>query len=107
MVVDIYTHIFSDRFFCELERGSQKIGNIESGCAACAVQPGLRLDKVLFAFRLQLDLECLSCQSLLVGRTGVARNLRQRAVTGDGFDFVGAASGVCQSGGFCLAQTME
>src|SRR5262245_23685925 len=28
MIVDIYTHIFPDRFFQELERGSPKLGNM-------------------------------------------------------------------------------
>ncbi len=28
MIVDIYTHIFPDRFFAELERGSPKLGNM-------------------------------------------------------------------------------
>ena len=28
MIVDIYTHIFPDRFFAELERGSAKLGNM-------------------------------------------------------------------------------
>ena len=28
MIVDIYTHIFPDRFFTELERGSPKLGNM-------------------------------------------------------------------------------
>ena len=28
MLVDIYTHIFPDRFFAELERGSPKLGNM-------------------------------------------------------------------------------
>ena len=28
MLVDIYTHIFPDRFFQELERGSPKLGNM-------------------------------------------------------------------------------
>ena len=41
------------------------------------VQPGLRLDKVLFAFRPQLDIEGLSRQPLLVGGLGVAGDLGQ------------------------------
>ena len=28
MIVDIYTHIFPERFFQELERGSPKLGNM-------------------------------------------------------------------------------
>ena len=28
MIIDIYTHIFPDRFFAELERGSPKLGNM-------------------------------------------------------------------------------
>src|ERR1051325_8154048 len=28
MIVDIYTHIFPERFFQELERGSAKLGNM-------------------------------------------------------------------------------
>src|SRR5262245_27354637 len=28
MIIDIYTHIFPDRFFQELERGSPKLGNM-------------------------------------------------------------------------------
>jgi hypothetical protein len=28
MIVDIYTHIFPDRFFAELQRGSPKLGNL-------------------------------------------------------------------------------
>src|ERR1044071_3091778 len=28
MIVDIYTHIFPDRFFQELQRGSPKLGNM-------------------------------------------------------------------------------
>ena len=28
MIIDIYTHIFPERFFQELERGSPKLGNM-------------------------------------------------------------------------------
>ena len=71
------------------------------------VQPGLRLDKVLFAFRPQLDFEGLSRQPLLVGGFRVPRNLRQRLVAGNRLHLVGAATAIRQPGCRRLAQAVK
>ena len=58
------------------------------------VQPGRKVGQFLFAFRAQLDVERLTREALLVGGLGVTRDLRERAVPGDGLDLVDAASGI-------------
>ena len=53
-----------------------------------------RLDKFLFAFRPELDVERLTCEASLISRLGVARDLGERAMASDGLDLIDAATGI-------------
>ena len=60
MIIDIYTHIFPERFFQELERGSPKLGNM-----------GKRLRSIPKLFNLDLrfkDMDAIGKDYRQIGR---------------------------------------
>ena len=71
------------------------------------VQPGIKVGQFLFALRPQLDVERLSREASLIGGLGVARDLGERAMAGDGLDLINAAPRVGQSRCRRLAQPMK
>jgi hypothetical protein len=58
------------------------------------VQRDIKVGQFLFAFRPKLDVERLPREASLVRRLGVPRDLRERAVPGDGLNLIDAASGI-------------